>query len=365
MGKFVISVRQFMVILILYGVGTSILNIPASITGEAKQDAWISSILGVVISLLIIKLYITVGNLAPNLSLVEIYEQILGKWIGKLVSLTFIIVTLLAAGELVFYVSNFMRTEIIPETPAYAINILFVLVIVYATYLGIETFARSAEILFPFFVLLFIIFVVLISPQIDFHNVQPVLEVGAKPLISSTFIFISGFSLPLFVLLMLFPSIINENKDSGKAFYLGTIIAGIILIIVIALPILVLGAETTSQRTFPSYALAQRISIGNFLERIEVIMGFMWIITIFIRTIMYFYASVIGLTQILKLQDYRSIVLPLGMILVVLSLIVHPNIIHSNLYDKEIWPILALIHGLFLPLLLIVVAKVRNSFKPK
>lgn len=43
-----------------------------------------------------------------------------------------------------------------PETPTLAFALLFSIIIMYAAYLGIETFARSAEILFPMFIFIFI-----------------------------------------------------------------------------------------------------------------------------------------------------------------------------------------------------------------
>ncbi|WP_420849945.1 GerAB/ArcD/ProY family transporter [Psychrobacillus vulpis] len=343
-------------------IGTSILIIPGSIASEAKQDAWITCIIGILLNLLLVKLYITVGNLAPEMSLVEVSEQVLGKWFGKLLSFTFFLFSFITAGELVYIVSNFLRTEVMPETHAYPINILFILVIVYGSYLGLETIARTGELLFPIFVLLFTIFVILISPQIDAKQFQPILETQLKPLVYSVLIFSSTFSLPLVVMLMLFPVSINDKKVAQNAFYIGTILGGFVLLIIVSLSISVLGADETSVRSFPSYALAQGISLGNFIDRIEIIMASMWFITIFIKTLFYFYAAVIGLGQILKVKDHRSLILPLGMILVVVSLIIHPSVVHSNEYNKDTWILYVSVYGLFLPLLLMMVNKIRKVF---
>jgi len=170
----------------------------------------------------------------------------------------------------------------------------------------------------------------------------------------------SIFSFPLVVLLMLFPSAVNVQKSAQKGFYIGAIIGGIVLIIIITLCILVLGPSNTASRTFPSYALAQRISIGNFLQRIEIIMAGMWIISIYIRTFMYFYASVIGVAQLCKIQDHRPLILPFGLLMIGLSQIIHPNIVHSNVYNNEIWPIFSAIFTVILPLTLLIVAKIRK-----
>lgn len=360
MNKQLISVRQLTIIVMFFTIGTAILILPASISQQVKQDAWIATFLGVVLSLLVVKLFIIVGNIKSNLTLVESYENILGKYVGKLISIAFVLFSFFAAGELLYYLGDFMKSSVMPETPLSAFGIMFTLVICYGVYLGIETFARSAEILFPIFVLIFVLFVIFISPQIDVNNIKPVLETRTKPLIHSILLFTSTFSFPLVVMLMVFPASVNMNKSASKGIYIGTIAGGIVLVSVITLAILVLGASNASQRAYPSYAMAQRISIGNILERIEVIMAFLWITTIYIRTFMYFYASVLGLSQILKIKDYRPLVFPMGMILIAISLFIHPNIIHSNKFNEEVWLPYSFIFAILLPLLLVVVAKFRK-----
>ncbi|MFJ7737465.1 endospore germination permease [Lysinibacillus sp. NPDC097287] len=360
MEKQVISARQFTIITLLCSIGTTILIIPSSIAQVVKQDAWIVAIMGVAVSLLLVKLYISVGNTTPSLSLVEANEKILGKFIGKVVSIAFTLFTFLAAGELLYYIGNFMQTEVMPETPTVAFALLFMLIIMFATYLGLEVFARSAEILFPIFLFIFVMFVLFITPNIEIKNIQPLFEATPGSFIYGILLFVSTFAFPLVVLLMIFPSTVNVKKAAQKGFYIGTLVGGLFLIILISLSILVLGSTNTSLRTFPSYTLAQRISIGNFLQRIEIIMTFMWITTIYIRSFIYFYAAVKGLGQLLNTKDHRPLILPLGMITVALSQIVHPNIVHSEIFIKEIWLPYASIFAVFLPLLLLIVAKIRK-----
>ncbi|MFJ7980034.1 endospore germination permease [Lysinibacillus xylanilyticus] len=360
MEKEIISSRQFMIITLLFSIGTAILILPASVASEAKQDAWIAAIIGVVLSLPIIKLFVAFGNTTSTLTFVEANEKILGRFFGKFTSIGFILIALLSAGELLYFIGIFMKTEVMPETPTIAFAFLFSIIIIYAAFLGIEVFARSAEILFPIFILIFIFFVVCISPSIKIENLLPIMETPKKSIFFSMILFISLFSFPLVILLMIFPSAVNVQKSAQKGFYIGAIIGGIVLVTIITLSILVLGPANTASRTFPSYSLAQRISIGNFLQRIEVIMAAMWIISIYIRTFMYFYASVVGIAQLFKIKNHRPLIFPLGMIILGISQIVHPNIIHSDIYNRDIWPIFSFVVMVFLPLVLLIVAKIRK-----
>ncbi|MGE7673088.1 GerAB/ArcD/ProY family transporter [Lysinibacillus sp. NPDC094403] len=360
MEKEIISSKQFMIITLLFSIGTAILIIPASITSESKQDAWIAAIIGVVLSSPLVKLLVTLGKRTPTLTFVEANEKILGRFFGKFTSIGFIFLSLLSASDLLFIIGIFMRTEVMPETPTRAFAFLFCIIITYAAFLGIEVFARSAEILFPMFILIFVLFVVCISPSIHIENLQPIMEAPAKSLFFSIIRFMSLFSFPLVILLMIFPSVVNVHQSAQKGFYVGNILGGIVLIAIITLSILVLGPANTASRTFPSYSLAQRISIGNFLQRIEVIMATMWIISIYIKTFMYFYAAVIGFSQICKINNHRPLIFPLGMIILGLSQIVHPSIIHMSIYDRDIFPIFSFIFAILLPLVLLLVAKIRK-----
>lgn len=159
---------------------------------------------------------------------------------------------------------------------------------------------------------------------------------------------------------MIFPSAINNLQTGKKGFYIGTLVGGFIITAFIALTILVLGVTNTSLRTFPSYTLAQKISIGDFLQRIEIIMAFMWMVTIFVRSFIYFYASLIGIGQMLKLKDHRPLILPLGMVSIGLSQVVHANIIHSDIYNQQTWPLAIGVFATLLPLILLLVARFRR-----
>lgn len=358
-----ISARQFAIFVILYSVGTTILVIPGSLAHEVRQDAWIAAIIGTAISFLIVALYIAVERMFPTMTLVEIVETLLGKWLGKAVSLTFVFFSFINAQDLLYYVGTFLTTQIIPDTPHEAIHILFACILIMGIRLGLETLARSAELFFPLFVFLFLLLIVSVLLTADlweFRNIQPMFKTGVKPMIRAVFTFTSIFTLPLIVLLMIFPISVTQVKKAEKNFFIAIFIAGVCLIILITLTILVLGPETSARQLYPSYTLARRINVGGFLQRIEAILAIMWLITIFFKMSIYFYAAVIGFVQTLNLKDYRPFTLPLGMILVTISFFSHPNVTHSAKFDNEIWPIYSSMYGIVLPLLLLAVNAVRK-----
>jgi len=360
-----ISIRQFTILVILFTIGTAILIIPAPIALIAKQDAWISALMGIGMGVLLMLLYSALGSQYPGLTLVEMNERLLGKWIGKIVSLGFLYFAFITSSELLYFVGDFLATQIMPDSPLPSLNVLFAVILLMGVRLGLEVFARAAEILFPLCILLFLILVIFIVPEIDIKNMKPMFNAGATNIIQAGMMFTSVASVPVVSMLMIGPVCVNEPQKIRKAFVMGTLIGGIFLFIVIILTVLVLGADFTARQAYPSYVLAKRVNVGHFLQRIEAIVAIMWIITIYFRMMIYYYSAVVGIAQIFKIKDYRSLTLPLGFIAVIFSLIIHPNEAHSIHYNERYWPMFASTFGIFLPLLLLVVSFYRNKMAGK
>lgn len=355
-----IGVNQFTVLVIIFTIGSSVLVVPSGLASEAKQDAWIAAILGVGVGLLFVWLYYTLGNFYPHMTLIEYSEKILGTWLGKVVALLFLSYFFILAALLLREIGDFMTTQIMPETPIQAIHIIFLIIVIMGARLGLEVLTRAAEIFLPWVIMLFIFLVIFLFPQIEFTKVQPMLEEGLKPVLRATFTFLGLPFLELVVFLMIFPYV-NKRKQASKAFLVGTCLGGGVIIIITVFSILVLGADFTARNIYPAYILAKKINVGDFLERLEAIVAGIWFITIFFKLTICFYATALGLAQTLKLKDYRPLLLPLGMLVIVFSLVASPNITYFQTFIATIWTPYSLTFGLFLPLLLLVVGKLRHN----
>ena len=78
----------------------------------------------------------------------------------------------------------FMTIQMLPETPIQAIIFLFGALVVLGVRLGLEVLARSAEMLFPWFLLLFLSMSLLLLSEIEWENAMPIFESGLTPISS-------------------------------------------------------------------------------------------------------------------------------------------------------------------------------------
>jgi spore germination protein KB len=351
--------RQFTILVIFFTIGSSILITPSMLTGEARQDAWMASILGMVVGMGLVYLYQKLGTRFPESTLVHMNEIILGKWLGKMVSLLTCFFFLLLASLVLRNIGDFMTSMIMPETPIQFIHIIFITISVIAIRLGIEAIARAGEVFFPWLMFFIFIIGVTLVPLIKLKHIQPIGENGVKHVILAASHIVGTPFLELVVLLMILP-FANHNKSIGKAFVAGVLIAGVVLLLLTMLSVLVLGADITTRQIYPTYILAKKINVGRFFERMEVIVAGIWFLTIFFKLTVCFYAATLGLSQTFRLMDYKPLTLPLGMLIVSLSILSYPNITYFQNFALQIWPSFAFSYGFVLPVLLLITAKLRG-----
>jgi len=357
-----LNVRTFTILVVFFMIGTSILITPAGLTLVAKQDAWLAAIVGIGINILSVLIYVSLGKRYGDKTLIEMCHLAFGKWIGNIFGLCFIaffyLLTSLMIGDLGF----FLTTQTLPETPIEILLIIFVIIVIFAVRAGMVVYSRAVQIFFPILFFMLCLLIIPIFPQIDLIDFEPILEYGFKPVVKAGFSF-SGFQ-EMIVLLMIYPYV-AKSATRGRGFVGGTVIGGTVLIIITAGCIGVMGAAVTANQLFPAYVLAKNINIGHFLERIEGIMMFIWILSIVMKIVMTFDASLIGFCQLFKLKDTKPYVIPMGLGLIALALLCYTNTIFINDFLTKNWTPFATIFTIFVPLLILGILMLRGSRESK
>lgn len=357
-----ISVKQFTILVVMNTLGSSVLVVPSMLATYAKSNAWISSLLGLTVGLLCILLYVKISTVYPDKTLVEINQEVFGKWIGNLLSLLFLIpVFILAAGNLI-EIGNFFTTQILVETPIHAILILTLLAVIYVIRKGIEVMARTCEIFFPWTVFFLFILILFLIREIKMENLVPNFAKGMGPILGVTYPHVMIPYSQLVVMLFIFP-FVNHAAKARMGFFMGVIMGGLVITIIVVMCLGVLGADFTARSAFPTYILGKKISIGGFLERIEVVVAFSWILSIFFKLLINTFALLLGITQILKLNDFRVLSFPFGFLLMVYSMVNNPNVIFLKQTILSTWPAFLLTLFIILPFFVLIGAKIKRKFQ--
>jgi spore germination protein KB len=115
-------------------------------------------------------------------------------------------------------------------------------------------------------------------------------------------------------------------RDGGIKPSLASVVTVVITLVMTNLGTYLLFGKITENFTFPALEAARYISVACFIEHVEVILAAIWVMGMFVKVTVFYYAMVIGLSQWLNLSDYRPVVLPVGFLIVLMGFWVTPNL---------------------------------------
>lgn len=359
-----INAGQFKKMVFLFTIGTSIILLPSTITADAKNDAWVGVIIGILAGVILVGLYLALSYLVPGKTIVEICFAVLGKWLGFIAALLFFQFTFVLTILVMRNLGDFLTATMFPETPISAVHLVYVLVVIMGVRYGLSNIARTMDIFYPFTVILFIVFALLLLPELHFNNLLPVIVNGISPIANASYSYISFPSLEYILFLMILPKV-EQGWDRSKAYLQGVVLGGLVLLVITLLCLLVMGSEMTASNIYASFELAKIIKIGEFVQRIEVIIAVIWFVTSFCKLIICFYTMVESFSQSFKLKQSRLLLWPWGMIVLAVSITAVPDMGYLISFDRYSWTVYAFTFGFVFPVLLLFAAIIRfKRFDP-
>ncbi|PKG25354.1 GerAB/ArcD/ProY family transporter [Niallia nealsonii] len=364
MEKAKISVIQLFAMMFIFEMGTALV-VSYGIT--ARKDAWIAILLSMEGGIVLFFIHYLLFRQYPKIPLTGYVRKIFGKYLGWMIGFIYTIYFLYIASRNLRELGDLLVSSTLKETPLIAIIIPLVLAICYVIYMGAEVLARTSEV---FIVILFLFgifgnFFALVSGNVAFHNLLPILENGWKPILTTAFPETIAFPFgEMIVFTMLLP-LLNKPKYVKRVGLSVLILSGIILSWTVSLNIAVLGVEVTERATFPTLATVGKINLLDFIQRLDAIIVFTLLITVFFKAAIYLYAAVIGIADLFKLDSHYRIVLPMGVIVIYLSLNMASNFSEHLEEGKQLSYYLHVPMLMVIPLLLLIVSFIRKRFKTK
>lgn len=360
-----LSRYQFFVLILLFEMGTSLV---ISLGSDAKQNAWFSILLGSWAGIILYFIYYKIFSYYPNELPTSFYKKIVGNFLGRIIGFVYILYFSYLTARVVRDYGELLVSVAYTLTPISVVNAIMIFLCVYAVMKGIEVIARTAELCFALTYLFAIIGITLIfaSDLIDIDNLQPFLGHDWKPIMNV--MFTETLYVP-FGEAIAFSYLLPYLNSSKKGFLLGgsaIFLSGFNLALTVAINIAVLSVPLLQNIQFPLLATIQYISIGNFIERLDIFFIFAAFIGAFFKIVIYFYVSIIATTDFFHLSNHRKIVYPFGLIVLFLSLTIATNYQeHINEGLKFVPIFFHFPLQIIVPFLLLCIAFIQNRLKKK
>ncbi len=360
MKKERISIYQLFALIILFEIGSTTLF---ALGIDAKQDAWMVVLIALVVGLGLLWVFTEIQGHYPNQNFAEILISVLGKWLAIPLIMLYALSFFWTASFNVYEFSQSNNIYFLSDTPLSAIIFLFLILMTYSLFLGVEVIGRSAEIFLPWFLgfLICIFIFIAFSDEIKIERLFPVLENGIIPVVKTT-PQIVNFPFGEMNVFLMYWCYVNDKQTIRKTSMLAMGISGFVLMLSLISMITVLGVNTTSIAAFPLLDVIRKIRLGEFIQRIDVIGGGVLLIGGFYKGILYFNGSCLAIQTLLNPKPKNQKWLIIIMI-VALFVYIHIYFTNFNFYrwaglevnTKMVYPLFQVI----IPILVLFIIKIK------
>ncbi|MDC2864261.1 spore germination protein [Bacillus sp. BP-3] len=315
-----IETSQAAVIMINYVLAAGILTLPRTAAEKVQTpDVWITVILGGLIAMVTGIIMVKLSQQFPEKTFYQYSQDIVGKWIGGLLSLCIIIYFFTLSSFEVRVLEEVTSFFLLEGTPGWAIIMTFMWVGLYLMIGGINPMARMFGIIFPITIFIFLLTAFMSIGIFEIDNLRPVLGLGIMPVlkgIKTTTLAYSGAEIMLLLLVFM------EQPNKGvKVVLVGIIIPLIFYVITVVMVIGAFSVDGVLTRTWPTFDLMRSFEIpGLIFERFESLLLVIWIMQIFSTYTICYYAAAFGLAQLFK-KNIHSFMYGLLPVVYVIALI--------------------------------------------
>ncbi len=353
-----ISPYQLIALLFFVRLVPRTLVCPTTMTVPRTQDLWLADAVSALLAVGFVFVLSRLGQLQPDRSIVQYTEDLLGRPVGLVVG------TLLAA--YFFFVGVYtarmlgeaFNMSIMPHTPNLVFIAALTLLAANAARSGLEVVARTGEFLFPLILLVLLLLLVLPLDQVDSTRFLPLLRDGLGRVIPATSI---EFMFYLeFVIIGLLAPHLRVPEKAARFTVLFTAANGLMMTAMCLVMVGIFG-PTLDTLGIQAFLLARMIRVGEFFERVEVVLLASWVLSTGVKIALIIWAFCATVRQTLNLYRWRHLPYVTAALLIACSQLFFDDVVHMGRLLAEPWTVTSVTFILGLTALLWIAQLVRGG----
>lgn len=231
-----------------------------------------------------------------------------------------------------------IKLVLLQKTYVEAIMTVFVVCVIFGASCGMEAIARVTEMFVPIAGIIFVVFVLMLLPEMEVDYLFPVLGNGSYG------IFVKGMScLSLFADLLTLNILIPHLKDRESYRRAGNrsiTVGGACVTALLLVYGLCYVYPASEKFIIPIYQLERQIHLSDFFSRLEAVYQFIWSVSI----MLYVPLSISVLAEVwcetFRLKHSKPLIAPITVILAVISILpksLNDSIILDEMINKYIY----------------------------
>lgn len=281
---------------------------PATLVQKEGTAVWYGSLISCIVTLISFYFFYILMKRFPSKNIIQIFDVILGRFLGKTLGLFYAVFSVYYCASNLREFCEMIKAYIMPYTPISLLFVAMFLAALLLSYFGLETIARvSATGLIP--VLLGLVTILLLAiPHYEMAFLKPYWGYGLKTTFTYGVLRSSAFLefaiLPVFILSM------HNIKTFKNAGIISILLSGAVLSISMLCYLLTFGYSQGSENMAGLFELSKSIYINRFIERVESIFLFSWVIASVITVAISFYIAISIYCTAFEIKNHRPLLLP-------------------------------------------------------
>lgn len=340
----------------LYLFSVNYLDISAKLSEIAHQHGYVSYLLSVLVTLLMLWI---VSRLIRRFSGRNVVAVMIDRYplMGRSIAILYMFFLLLvSAGEIRSCV-DFTNTSLLNRTPIIVIGLLVAITVVYIAQGGIRTLVGIAEIYVPIWFMLLLMVVITTWRDAEISNLQPFLHFQWPNIFHGSWVIFSSVGE-----LIVFPLILSGKCYKSKGGYVGLLISGLYLIVFLIMVQLVVGIPLSTKLLYPTYELVRQVQVTDFMDRFDLLLVALWLPTVFGKLGFNLYLMSNLMQIMVPKVSGRLMVAPLGALSYVCGMWFFKNPVQQINFNEQLM-LFAIVFEIAIPLLLFFVLWPRRKRK--
>lgn len=272
----------------------------------STNDSIFSLILGTIMGFLPLLIFIFLNNNLQEYNIFKKIENTFPRIIHPLLNIILIISVFLMTSYSLYNISLFVNYNLLNDIDIIYIAILLILTIIYLSSRGIKTIIRVSVIVVFIFIFISFINIISLLPYCKVSNLYPLLSNSGSHIYISCIYYMILSVCPIFLLLIIPKTEVKDKNNYKRYMLLSYIISSIYSLINLIFILSILGVKLSTILRYPEIVILQKVSLLNFIERIEAILSFKILFDlIFILALGIFYIKT-GIMDTFKFKGFKK-----------------------------------------------------------
>ena len=312
--KSLLTPNEVTFILVGIMIDVTIASLPNDVIA-AKQDAWISALIGAIYPLYVALLAIYVSGKFPKENILALSKRYLGKTVGNILNFLFLLSFLSYLPPTISTTAIIIRTEIVPSLTPLKIYVVLFLMGAYAASKGIKVLGRLCAITF-LLLLAIIIPTISILKDGSFLNISPVFGSGILNILKGSLDSVYDYSL-LEIVFLIYP-FINDSRKIKNSVLKAVGFTAVLYTWITFITIYHLGKDIIPKSIWSFFTVTAAVKV-EIITNFRYIFIYCWIIIAIKSVSILDYVCVFILDDIKKIKNKKIIYVVMAVVVIILT----------------------------------------------